>query len=214
MIHCALIVGMASEARIARRSGLSIAIGGGTPQGARVAAEQLLQEGARSLVSFGLAGGLDPALTPGDLLAAETVLSGGRLFPCDAALVRRLGVRSVPLLLAGDAIVATAREKARLYAESGAAAVDLESGAVAELATEAGIPFAVLRAICDGADRNLPRAAMEGLDSAGRIAPFKLVAALLRDPAQIFGLIALGRDAARARSALLKAAPGLAALGR
>jgi adenosylhomocysteine nucleosidase len=205
---------MASEARIARRSGLSIAIGGGTPQGARVAAEQLLQEGARSLVSFGLAGGLDPALTPGDLLAAETVLSGGRLFPCDAALVRRLGVRSVPLLLAGDAIVATAREKARLYAESGAAAVDLESGAVAELATEAGIPFAVLRAICDGADRNLPRAAMEGLDSAGRIAPFKLVAALLRDPAQIFGLIALGRDAARARSALLKAAPGLAALGR
>src|ERR1700712_3358374 len=158
---------MASEARIARRSGLSIAIGGGTPQGARVAAEQLLQEGARSLVSFGLAGGLDPALTPGDLLAAETVLSGGRLFPCDAALVRRLGVRSVPLLLAGDAIVATAREKARLYAESGAAAVDWESGAVAELATEAGIPFAVLRAICDGADRNLPRAAMEGLDSAG-----------------------------------------------
>jgi adenosylhomocysteine nucleosidase len=128
--------------------------------------------------------------------------------------VRRLGVRSVPLLLAGDAIVATAREKARLYAESGAAAVDLESGAVAELATEAGIPFAVLRAICDGADRNLPRAAMEGLDSAGRIAPFKLVAALLRDPAQIFGIIALGRDAARARSALLKAAPGLAALGR
>jgi adenosylhomocysteine nucleosidase len=214
VIHCALIVGMASEARIARRSGLSIAIGGGTPQGARVAAEQLLQEGARSLVSFGLAGGLDPALTPGDLLAAETVLSGGRLFPCDAALVRRLGVRSVPLLLAGDAIVATAREKARLYAESGAAAVDLESGAVAELATEAGIPFAVLRAICDGADRNLPRAAMEGLDSAGRIAPFKLVAALLRDQAQIFGLIALGRDAARARSALLKAAPGLAALGR
>jgi adenosylhomocysteine nucleosidase len=214
VIHCALIVGMASEARIARRSGLSIAIGGGTPQGARVAAEQLLQEGARSLVSFGLAGGLDPALTPGDLLAAETVLSGGRLFPCDAALVRRLGVRSVPLLLAGDAIVATAREKARLYAESGAAAVDLESGAVAELATEAGIPLAVLRAICDGADRNLPRAAMEGLDSAGRIAPFKLVAALLRDPAQIFGLIALGRDAARARSALLKAAPGLAALGR
>jgi adenosylhomocysteine nucleosidase len=214
VIHCALIVGMASEARIARRSGLSIAIGGGTPQGARVAAEQLLQEGARSLVSFGLAGGLDPALTPGDLLAAETVLSGGRLFPCDAALVRRLGVRSVPLLLAGDAIVATAREKARLYAESGAAAVDLESGAVAELATEAGIPFAVLRAICDGADRNLPRAAMEGLDSAGRIAPFKLVAALLRDPAQIFGLIALGRDAARARSALLKAASGLAALGR
>jgi adenosylhomocysteine nucleosidase len=205
---------MASEARIARRSGLSIAIGGGTPQGARVAAERLLREGARSLISFGLAGGLDPALTPGDLVTAETVSSGGRPFPCDAALVRRLGARNVPLLLAGDAIVATAREKARLYAETGAAAVDLESGAVAELATEAGVPFAVLRAICDGADRNLPRAAMEGLDSAGRIAPFKLVAALLRDPAQIFGLIALGRDAARARSALLKAAPGLAALGR
>jgi adenosylhomocysteine nucleosidase len=205
---------MASEARIGRRSGLPIAIGGGTPQGARVAAERLLREGARSLISFGLAGGLDPALTPGDLITADTVLSGGRLLPCDAALTWSLGARRVPRVLAGDAIVATARDKARLFAESGAAAVDLESGAVAELATEAGVAFAVLRAICDGADRNLPRAAVEGLDAAGRIAPLKLIAALLRDPGQISGLIALGRDAARARSALLKAAPGLAALGR
>jgi adenosylhomocysteine nucleosidase len=213
VIRCALIVGMVSEAQIARRSGLPIAIGGGTTQGARVAVERLLREGAESLISFGLAGGLDPALVPGDLVAAEAVLSGGRIWPCDAELVRRLSARSVPLLLAGDAIVATAREKARLYAETGAAAVDLESGAIAELATEAGVPFAVLRAICDGADRTLPRAAVEGLDAAGRIAPLKLIAALLRDPAQISGLIALGRDAARARSALLKAAPGLVALG-
>jgi adenosylhomocysteine nucleosidase len=213
MISCALIVGMASEARIARRSGLPVAIGGGSPQGARVAAEQLLREGAKSLVSFGLAGGLDPGLLPGDLVTAEAVLAGGRLWPCDAALAGRLGVRSLPLVLAGDTIVPTAREKARLYAATGAAAVDLESGAVAELATEAGVPFAVLRAICDGAERDLPSAALEGLDSAGRIAPLKLIAALLRDPAQIPGLIALGRDAARARSALLKAAPGLAALG-
>ncbi len=205
---------MASEARIARRSGLPIAIGGGTPQGARIAAERLLQEGARSLISFGLAGGLDPALIPGDLVTAETVWAGGRLWPCDAALVRRLGARRVPLLLAGDVIVATAREKARLHAETGAAAVDLESGAVAELATAAGVPFAVLRAICDGAGRDLPSAAVEGLDPAGRIAPLKLIAALLRDPMQTFGLIALGRDAARARTALLKVAPGLAELGR
>jgi adenosylhomocysteine nucleosidase len=212
MIRCALIVGMVSEARIARRSGLPIAIGGGTLQGARVAAERLLREGARSLISFGLAGGLDPALVPGDLVTAEAVLVDGRLWPCDAALVRRLGARRVPLLLAGDGIVATAHEKARLYAETGASVVDLESGAVAELATAAGVPFAILRAICDGAQRDLPSAAVEGLDAEGRIAPLKMIAALLRDPMQTFGLIALGRDAARARSALLKAAPGLSGL--
>jgi adenosylhomocysteine nucleosidase len=205
---------MASEARIARRSGLPIAIGGGTPQGARAAAERLLREGARSLISFGLAGGLDPALVPGDIVAAEAVLSGGQVWVCDAALLKRLSAKRVPLLLAGDAIVATAREKARLHAQTGAAAVDLESGAVAELATAAGVPFAVLRAICDGAKRNLPRAAMEGLDATGRVAPLKLIVALLREPAGIVGLIALGRDAARARAALLKSAPGLSELGR
>jgi adenosylhomocysteine nucleosidase len=210
MTACCLIVGMTSEARIARRSGLPVAVGGGTPEGAREATQLLLQQGATSLVSFGLAGGLDPALRPGDIMTADAVRSASGVWTCDAALNRRLGVPSAGLMLAGETIVATAREKMRLHRESGAVAVDLESGAVAEGASAAGIPFAVLRAICDPAERDLPRAAVAALDAAGRISAWRLMASLLRDPRQVAGLIALGRDAALARKALLAAAEALA----
>ena len=78
----------------------------------------------------------------------------------------------------------------------------MESGAVATVAAAAGVPFAVLRAICDPADRDLPRAALVGLDDAGRIAPMRVLWSLIRNPGQIGGLIALAGDAAAAREAL------------
>src|ERR1700712_5281564 len=98
MTACCLIVGMTSEARIARRSGLPVGVGGGTPAGAREAAQNLLRQGVTSLVSFGLAGGLDPALRPGDIMTADAVRSAAGLWSCDAGLNRRLGVPSAGLL--------------------------------------------------------------------------------------------------------------------
>jgi adenosylhomocysteine nucleosidase len=210
-----LIVGMASEARLARaatRAGCLIAIGGGLPAGARVAAMRLVDEGATMLISFGLAGGLDPALAPGALVVPAAILAGGGSYVCDSGLVADLAGSPVRLMLGGDAIVATAAEKARLWRETGAAAVDLESGPVAEVAAAQGLPFAVLRAVCDPATRDLPSAAVEALDERGKVAPMKMAGILARHPRQIIGLIALGRDAARARKALVGGAENLGRL--
>lgn len=206
-----IIVGMVAEARIAQRSGCAVAIGGGMPQGARKMAERLAADGATALISFGLAGGLDPALAAGALLVPDRVMHKGREYNCDLTLCQQLrGVgQAVDMLLAGDDIVANAAHKARLWRETGAAAVDLESGAVAEVAAARGLPFAVLRAICDTADRTLPSAAIEALDEVGRVAPMKMAGILARHPQQIFGLIALGRDAARGRKALIRGAESL-----
>ena len=198
----AFLVGFAAEARIARRSGWPAAIGGGSTDGAAVAARRLIAAGATGLVSFGLAGGLDPGLRAGTLIVPETVVAHGRVRRTDDALNALLGGTSGHLCLGLDRIVASTAEKRRLRLETGASLVDMESGAVSEVADAAGVPFAVLRAICDHADRALPPAALIALDTKGRIAPAQIAWSVLTDPGQVSALIALGRDAAAARRAL------------
>lgn len=208
-----IVVGMLSEARIAQRAGCAVAVGGGGPLGARRMAERLVADGARMLVSFGLAAGLDPAIPAGTALLPKAVLCRDRLHPCDPDMLSALHGAGEPvdLILAGDRIIATAREKARLWQETRAAALDLESGMVAEVAEAEGVPFAVVRAVCDPAGRDLPRAAVEALNESGGINSRAMALNLLRRPSDIFGLIMLGRDAARARRALIRGAESLGA---
>ena len=156
-----------------------------------------------ALISFGLAGGLDPALPPGTLLVPATVLAGDGQWDTDPALAARLGGPTPGSLFGNGTILATAAVKAALHARTGAVAVDLESAAVARAAARHGLPFAVLRAVCDPAGRDLPRAALAALDSEGRIGALRVAAAILARPGDIPALIALGRDAARARRALV-----------
>ena len=200
---------MTAEARLLSGSGHAVAVGGGTAVGARRMAQSLVEDGATGLISFGLAGGLDPGLPAGTLIVPHAVLCQSRLLDCDEALRSPLAGENIPCLLAADAVVASAADKLRLWRTTGAGAVDLESGAVAEVATAAGLPFAVLRAICDPAARDLPSAAVEALDEKGRIAPMKMAGILARHPLQILALIALALDAARARRSLVSGAESL-----
>jgi adenosylhomocysteine nucleosidase len=198
----ALVVGFAAEARVARLSGWQVAIGGGTTQGAALAARALIDAGAVGIISFGLAGGLDPSLPAGTVVVAEAVAANGRVWPADPDLSRRLGGITGHLCLGLDRVVVSADEKRHLNRETGAALVDMESGAVAAVASQSGVPFAVLRAICDPADRALPPAALVALDGAGRLAAARLAMSILANPGQLGALLGLARDAAMARKAL------------
>ena len=204
-----IVVGFAAEARLARGLGGSIAIGGGDAPGAAAAAAGLVRSGVTALLSFGLAGGLDPGLAAGALVIPTQVVQGTS-WPCDATLSARLGSPGGSLL-AADAVLASRAAKQAAWTQTGALAVDIESGAVARAATAAGLPFAVLRAICDPAGRDLPPAALSALSPDGAIRPGALLASLARHPGQLGGLIALGREAVRARAALLAR---VAAIGR
>jgi adenosylhomocysteine nucleosidase len=200
----AIITGLTAEARIAQKLGVPVKAGGGTPWGAELAAEKLVAEGATALISFGLAGGLDPDFRPGLIVVPLAVVEAGRIRPTNARLAEALGGWSGGMLAAEAEIVTSAAEKYALGRATLCGAVDLESGAVARVAERHGISFAVLRAICDPADRDLPPAACVALNEKGAIAARRVALSILRHPAQIPGLIALGRDAARARSALVR----------
>lgn len=199
-----ILVGLTAEARLAAPLGGVIEAGGGTARGAEAAVERLLASGVRTLISFGLAGGLDPVLRPGTVVIPEAVITSGmERIPTDFALSSALGGPTAAAIMAGDGIVATVREKRRLRASTEAAAIDLESGAVARAAVRRGLPFAVLRVVCDPAERDLPPAAVAALDRNGGIRVLGVLRSLAREPRQIPALLALASDAALARRALI-----------
>jgi len=203
------VVGLRAEAALLKGQGFMVGVGGGTPDGAREAAAGLIDSGAEALISFGLAGGLNWALDAGHVLVPEMVVSGHASFRCDQDLMGWLGGKTHDKILAWDDIVATAEEKAALFRATGGQAVDLESGEVARLAELRGVKFAVLRAVCDTAERDLPAAALVALNASGGIGMVRVAGSVLRRPSQIPGLLGLARDAGVARRALVERVRGL-----
>ncbi|MDT8870402.1 hypothetical protein RAA17_02250 [Komagataeibacter rhaeticus] len=94
-------------------------------------------------------------------------------------------------------IVTEATRKAELFRQTGCVALDMESGVVAEMAAARRVPFAVMRVVCDPADRTLPPAAVVALRPDGSLAVGALARSILCNPLQIPALIRVGRDAGR-----------------
>lgn len=159
----------------------------------------------RAVVSFGIAGGLDPALAVGDVIVAEGVVTGAERIEADpllaASLRRRFGARP-GWLASAEAPVIDPAAKALLRAQTNAVAVDMESGPAAAYAAAHGLPFAAIRAVCDPAGRRLPTLALTALKPDGGVDLAAVLKGLLREPGQVPALIAAGRDSARAFRAL------------
>lgn len=204
-----ILVGLKAEAQLIRSvfPHAAIAASGATRTGAQREANRLAACGADCLLSFGLAAGLDPALPPGSIVIPGAVKAWSNTWSCDATLRHILGadqqgVINSPLLHHDD-VVLEAQHKATLFADTRCAALDMESGFLAQAAQEAGLPFAVLRVICDPATRSLPPVTACVLSPDGGLKIGLLLRSLLRHPSQISGLINLGRDAGLARKAML-----------
>ncbi len=208
----AAVCGLAAEARIARRAGLRAVATGGDPASTAAKIERLIAEGARALVSFGIAGALDPALASGSLLLPQAVRTADDRIGVDAAwhaalaaALRRGGAAFAGGdILASPGVLASAKEKAEVFARyrGTVVAVDTESHAVAGAARAAGLPFIVFRAVADPAARELPPAALGVLDDEGRAPLGGVLRSLWAQPWQIPRLVAVALEVRRALAAL------------
>ena len=205
-----VVAGLTSEARLAKRAGLRTIIGGGDAISLAANIDRAIVEGATALLSFGIAGGLRPRVAAGTLLVADRVVDGDQQIATDADWSRRLRT-ALPSAISGsiagvDKPAATVADKRALHATSGAAAVDMESHIVARAAVKTGLPFAVLRAIADPADRSVPRAAIAGMRRDGSVDVVAVLRALARNPAELPTLLFIAVDSAKAFATLRKAA--------
>jgi len=158
------------------------------------------------VVSFGVCGGLDPTLRRGDIVLGTEVVSGGESVTTDAALTQALerrlndgGERAIRgKVAAADAPVLTAEQKSALRNATGAVAVDMESLAAGRFAKARGAPFAILRAVSDPADRDLPPFVLAAVGPAGGVSVSAVIGQLIRSPGELRGLIAAAVDSAAA----------------
>jgi hopanoid-associated phosphorylase len=158
----------------------------------------------KAVISFGVAGALNPALKAGNIVIADHVITDdGTLYTTDAAVSaaayaplkkHRLTVFSGAMV--GSALEHyTSQDKAALFAKTGATAVDMESGAAAAYAQAHNLPFAVIRTISDPQSLSFPKAVRDALQPDGSIDFSAVLADLFQDPSQLGSLIEVAFDA-------------------
>jgi nucleoside phosphorylase len=210
-------------ARLRDRGGsapLRVLVSGPGEERAEAAARTLaaLDLPAGGILCAGVAGGLDPALRPGDLVLATRIhhacaRGGSRGTSIDASAglgdwlhgaLAAAGLEAVRAeVLSRDAILRSAAAKAAAHEESGAVAVQMEDYAWAENARRAGIPFGSLRAVLDPAAATLPRELLDW-DPAGP-SRSSVAAAVARRPSLAVSLLRLARQRRDATRALDRA---------
>jgi hypothetical protein len=182
------VCAMGVEERIARRLGATTRVGLGAVDG-------IPAEGR--LVSFGIAGALRSDLGVGTVIDATRVVdeNGAVLWEGEPLGV---GAGRTGTILGANRIIDRPDERARLQEQSGADAVDMESGPLARTGRLAGC----IRAISDTPERGLGGLA-EGLKANGDIDYYGLLRAFARAPRET---ARAGRDARRALKSLERVA--------
>jgi len=189
--------------------GTLVAVSGVGRAAAVHAAGALVDAGATALVSWGLAGGLDPELQAGTICLPSMVVSrDGATFATDlhwreiltAAISQHLIVVSGTLLTSAVAIQDVAA-KAAAFGETGAVAVDMESTGVAEAAALNKLPFVAVRAIVDTAGDTLPLAVMAA-GTEGPVRLTRLILGIASSPREIAPLLRLAKRYRAATRAL------------
>jgi hopanoid-associated phosphorylase len=208
-------VGLDFEARLALADGTAkVCCGRGSEMA--VALATAIGPGCGGIISFGIAGALDPKLRTGTDIVASSVIGANGIriaLPTDehwSQILLRARPNAVHAPILGvDAAVTEPQDKLSLFRQTGAAAVDMESHIAASVAASHGLPFAVLRVVADPAYQRIPEAALFGMRADGSLDAVAVLRALWRKPAEIVSMPGVARNAWLARAALARARNGL-----
>ncbi|HEX7231979.1 MAG TPA: phosphorylase [Candidatus Binatia bacterium] len=192
--------------------GVWVALSGIGAERSDAAAELLLSRGATGLLSWGFAAALEDGLRPGTVVLPQNVISAtAQIYSVAAEWHRQLHrvlASRIPVatdsLLESATIVARPEAKRRLARQTRAAAVDMESGALARLAIARNTPFAVVRVITDKLSSEIPESVVRALDPSGAINLRSCLARVLQRPADIVAMVKLARQFNVARTRLKK----------
>jgi adenosylhomocysteine nucleosidase len=180
--------------------GALLAVSGIGRDAAEAAARALVDAGVAALMTFGMAGGLDPALKAGSVvLPCELISADGTRFLASRSWRERVAAAVSPLravsagnLLTSPRAIDTPLDKSAAFRDTGAAAVDMESAAVAAVAAHHNLPFIAVRVIVDTAADTLPRAVVNA-SRFGKVQIGRLISGLILAPGEIAALIRLAQ---------------------
>lgn len=205
MAEIGVVCGMQAEAQALGRwrddPRISVGISGADPDRAETLAREMAASGVTNLVSWGLAGGLAPSLDSGVVLTVGAVI-----LPDGTRVAFERGAMGDVAILGSDTVVASPDEKHRLWQQTGALAVDMETHRLAQVSMDTGVGLEIVRAVSDPAGRALPALAATALGPDGRPRIGRVLAGLAARPWELPALLAAKRDSDRALAALREAA--------
>jgi hopanoid-associated phosphorylase len=180
-----------------------IACAGAMPNQAEYLSKYFIDQGCGSLLSFGIAGALDPNAQVGDTVVSTGVINAkGDVFLADDSWLQRVIVLldqelspvHKGLIYGSDKIITTPQSKSEIYANSKATCVDMETHRMALVACKASIPFLAIRVISDDSNFTFPSVALGVIGENGKPIISRVIKGLLRHPNQVPALMVLSKD--------------------
>ena len=172
------------------------------PQKASDAAKRLVAKKCDLLISWGVAGALDPALKNGDLIVSNHSISEkgqeirSRKNTAKYYIDRLENVVPVTSgkIVTVREVATSAKKKKSLFQRYKADIVDMESHSIAEVAEESGTDFLFVRAVTDEASHDLPKSFIECADEFGTPKPLKILGVICLQPYKIRSFFRLGAE--------------------
>ena len=155
--------------------------------------EKLISQGVDLIISFGIAGALDPRLKSGSIIISTQVLTPlYKRIPCNPSLGIKIfklkknksGVYFRPVI-GSNYPITNKTEKKKIFKDSGAAAVDMETHIAAKIAQKKGIPFLAVRSICDTTDQNLPDFIATNIENKKKLNILKILELIVKKPYEL-----------------------------
>ena len=174
---------------------LSLIVSGEGQIRASEATNTLIESGVDGLIVVGMAGALDPALSPGDLLIPEVIISeSNQKYYCDKVWSSHIHEQirndshniSIHPLYTSANVICNSEDKLKLHQQTQACAVDMESAAVIALGPyQHQIPCMVIRTIIDPVNYAFPDYIFKLTDEFGEIPLTRLIPTVLLHPLEL-----------------------------
>lgn len=176
-----------------------VALSGAGPENAAKASQQLIDKGAKRLISWGCAAALKDELKPGNLVIPQTLQTENQeKFSISSPWLSRALEHLSPFnphtgsLIESSFVVAQSSAKKTIHKKTGAIALDMESITIAKIASQHNFPVLVIRCIADPVTMDLPNSVSYALNDQGDVVLTKLLWFLLTHLYELPDLIKLG----------------------
>ncbi len=195
------------------QQGVFLCLSGIGHESALFAAKKLTALKVDALISWGVAGAIDKSVNSGDVILASSIINETNRYSISEAWLNRvskhlqsLSMVSIGSIASSKEICASTADKHYLLQKTGALAVDMESNAIAEIATVNNLDFLVIRAISDNADTAIPEAVLKHTNNMGQPRIFNFMLSCITKPNQIREISSLARGYKKGLASLLEIA--------
>jgi len=184
-----------------------VCVSGVGSKNAEEATEYVISKGAKLIISFGTACGLNPSLRKGTIIIPDSIrnVEGEKIQVNNInEVLKGLKISKIKIgnHISVEDVLLEPEEKIALFRRTGCISADMESFFIAKRCMYAGVSFLCIRAISDTAYMKLPNWLKNSIDNSGNLNVVFFLKGLLKNLSDIKDLILLTDGFIKAKRSL------------